>query len=57
MFYFTKRDGSYRDFDRNRKASGLFSRRLDFGTSAPAGRRWAVQVFEGTVPAGAKPAK
>ena len=57
MFYFDKRDGKYRDFANRRRAAGLFYRRLDFGRDAPAGRRWAVQVFPGPVPAGAVVAK
>ena len=57
MFYFKKRDGSYRDFANKRREKGLFYRRLDFGRDAPAGRRWAVQVFPGDVPAGATVAK
>ena len=57
MFYFKKRDGKFRAFSTKRKANGKFARRLDFGQDAPAGRRWAVQVFEGPVPAGATVAK
>lgn len=57
MFYFNKRDGSYRDFANTRRADGLFYRRLDFGAGAPAGRRWAVQVLDRPIPDGAKLAK
>ncbi len=57
MFYFEKRDGRFRNYANKRKAAGLFVRRLDFGRDAPAGRRWAVQVFEGPIPAGATVAK
>ena len=57
MFYFKKRDGSYRDFANKRRAAGLFYRRLDFGRDAAPGRRWAVQCIEGPVPAGATVAK
>ena len=59
VFFFDKRDGKYRDYANQRKDKGFFTRRLDFGRGAPAGRRWGVQVGrdESPIPEGAVVAK